>query len=226
MQAGRNRGPEQILTFAAQSSLVIEQRDGAKRMSSDSDLVQLAQGGQLAAYEELVRRWSARVLAVCHAKVRSCHTAEELAQEALLRGLRAIATLQDPAKFGPWLCGIASRVCLDWLKSSQAKQVSLDALCDKQPGAWVEQRGDSPYEAAAEADDERRLMAEVDMLPEAYREVILMYYYDDVTYQEVAVALGVSVATVNARLTKARAMLRERLSGMRGNPASPQGKEL
>ena len=48
-------------------------------MSSDSDLVRLAQGGQLAAYEELVRRWSARMLAVCHAKVRSAHTADELA---------------------------------------------------------------------------------------------------------------------------------------------------
>jgi RNA polymerase sigma-70 factor (ECF subfamily) len=57
-------------------------------------------------------------------------------------------------------------------------------------------------------------MSEVAMLPEAYREVLMMYYYDDVTYQDVAVALGVSAATVNARLTKARAMLRERLSSM------------
>jgi hypothetical protein len=39
-------------------------------MSSDSELVRLSQGGQLGAYEELVRRWSARVLAVCHARVR------------------------------------------------------------------------------------------------------------------------------------------------------------
>src|SRR4029078_5272112 len=96
-------------------------------MSSDSDLVRLAQGGQLSAYEDLVRRWSARVLAVCHAKVRSAHTAEELAQEALLGGLRSLGTLEDAAKFGPWLCGIASRVCLDWLKSRQARQAGLEA---------------------------------------------------------------------------------------------------
>ena len=183
-------------------------------MSSDSDLVRLAQGGQRIAYEELVRRWSARVLAVCHAKVRSGHTAEEFAQEALLRGLRALATLEDPAKFGPWLCGIASRVCLDWLKSGQARQVSLDAMSDGQADAWVAQEAESPYEAAARADDQRRLLAEVATLPEPYREVILLYYCDDVTYQDVAAALGVSTATVNARLTKARAMLRERLSGM------------
>jgi len=183
-------------------------------MSSDSDLVRLAQSGQLAAYEELVRRWSARVLAVCHAKVRSGHTAEELAQEALLRGVRALATLEDPAKFGPWLCGIASRVCLDWLKSGQARQASLDAMCDGQADAWIATAGESPYEAAARTDDQRRLLTEVATLPELYREVILLYYYDDVTYRDVAAALGVSAATVNARLTKARAMLRERLSGM------------
>jgi RNA polymerase sigma factor (sigma-70 family) len=183
-------------------------------MSSDSDLVRLAQGGEPPAYEELVRRWSARVLAVCHARVRSGHTAEELAQEALLRGLRALGTLEEPAKFGPWLCGIASRVCLDWLKSGQARQVSLDAISDGRADAWVAQEGEGPGELAERADDERRLLAEVATLPEPYREVILLYYYDDVTYQDVAAALGVSAATVNARLTKARAMLRERLSGM------------
>jgi RNA polymerase sigma-70 factor (ECF subfamily) len=182
--------------------------------SSDSDLVRLAQGGQLAAYEELARRWAAQVLAVCHAKVRSGHTAEELAQEALLRGLRALATLDDPSKFGPWLCGIASRVCLDWLKSGQARQVSLDAISNGQTDAWIAQSAQSPYELAAGADDQRRLLAEVETLPEPYREVILMYYYDEVTYHEVATTLGVSTATVNARLTKARAMLRERLSGL------------
>lgn len=183
-------------------------------MSSDSDLVRLAQGGQSSAYEELVRRWSARVLAVCHARVRSCDTAEELAQESLLRALRAIGTLEDAAKFGPWLCGIASRVCLDWLKCGQAGQVSLDAISDGRPDTWAIDSGDAPDEAAGQADDERRLLAEVAELPEVFREVLLMYYYDDVTYQEVAAALGVSAATVNARLTKARAMLRERLSSM------------
>lgn len=198
---------------AAQSGKGLR-RGGAMGKLSDSDLVVLVQGGQLAAYEELVRRWSARVLALCHAKVRSSHLAEELAQEALLRGLRALSTLQEPSKFGPWLCGIASRVCLDWLKSAEARNVSLDALCDGQADHWVAAGADSPYEAAARADDQRRLLAEITNLPESYREVILLYYYDDVTYDDVATMLGVSTATVNARLTKARAMLRERLSGL------------
>src|SRR4029078_7489797 len=145
-------------------------------MSAAGDLVRLSHGGELTAYEELVRRWSARVLAVCHARVRSCHTAEELAQESLLRGLRALATLEDAAKFGAWLCGIASRVCLDWLKCGQARQVSLDAMSDGKTYAWAVDGGDAPDEVAGQADDERRLLAEVAELPDAYREVLLMYY--------------------------------------------------
>jgi DNA-directed RNA polymerase specialized sigma24 family protein len=43
----------------------------------------------------------------------------------------------------------------------------------------------------------------------------MLYYYQDVTYREVATSLGVSAATVNARLTRARALLRERLAGLR-----------
>jgi RNA polymerase sigma-70 factor (ECF subfamily) len=183
-------------------------------MTLDSDLVREAQGGERRAYEELVRRWSARVLAVCHAKIRSAHIAEEVAQEALLRGLRSLGTLDDPAKFGPWLCSIASRVALDWIKSSQSRQVSLDAIASGGAASWVVQDGDAPDEAAARADEERRLLDEVALLPEPYREVIQIYYYDDVTYEEVASFLGVSAATVNARLTKARALLRERLSGV------------
>src|SRR5215212_7178237 len=170
---------------------------------TDGQLVRQALSGQPSAYETLVRRWTPRVVGTCHARVGRAAAAEDLAQETLLRGLRALPTLAEPDKFGPWLCGIASRVCLDWLKSAQARQVSLDATCDGQPGAWVAQQGDSPDEAACRADDKRALLAEVDSLPESYREVILLYYYDDVTYQDVATLLGVSAATVNARLTKA-----------------------
>ena len=49
----------------------------------------------------------------------------------LLRGLRSLATLAEPEKFGPWLVGIAVRTCLDWLKSSQRSEVSLEAMGER-----------------------------------------------------------------------------------------------
>jgi DNA-directed RNA polymerase specialized sigma24 family protein len=94
---------------------------------TDGDLVRQTLAGTTAAYGTQAGRWSARVLAVCHARV-GRDAAEDLAQEALLRGLRALPTLTDPEKFGPWLIGIAARTSLDWLKSARRTEVSLDAL--------------------------------------------------------------------------------------------------
>ena len=63
-----------------------------------------------------------------------------------------------------------------------------------------------------ERDDEtRRLMAEVERLPDPLREALMLYYYEDCTYQDLAHRLGVSAATINARLTQARMMLREKM---------------
>jgi RNA polymerase sigma-70 factor (ECF subfamily) len=180
---------------------------------SDGELVRQALAGRTEAFAELVRRWAGRVTALCHAKIGRGDMAEDLAQESLLRAYRTLASLTEPEKFGPWLCAIAQHVCLDWLKSKQRTQIPLSAL---QPGLEPEAIGTTPADCALEFEDEvRRLLSEVEALPEDYREVLMLYYYQDVTYQDVARLLGVSAATVNARLTKARAMLRERLGRVR-----------
>ena len=124
------------------------------------------------------------------------------------------------------LCGLAVAAdhVLAEVPSRQLVRLRLEHLVDLAlrlaglEAEFLEERERHVILARAELADligrARLLLAEVDTLPEPYREVILLYYYDDVTHQDVAAALGVSAATVNARLTKARAMLRERLSGM------------
>src|SRR4051812_49503869 len=120
---------------------------------TDGDLVRQARRGDAAAYGHLARRWAARVLAVCHARTASVDAAEDLAQEALLRGLRALPTLTDEEKFGPWLVGIAVRTCLDWLKSAQRTEVSLDAIArgdpSSAPAVFRAARDDAERDAAA-----------------------------------------------------------------------------
>jgi RNA polymerase sigma-70 factor (ECF subfamily) len=179
-----------------------------ERLSTDGDLVRRARAGDPAAYDPLARRYAARVLAVCHARVGRARraAAEDLAQESLLRGLRSLPTLADPDKFGPWLIGIAVRTCLDWLKSAQRSEVPLDDAA-----GFAARDDDADRDAADRRERAEQLCREVERLPHAYREVLMLYYYHDCTYQDLADLLGVSAATINARLTKARAMLRARM---------------
>lgn len=183
---------------------------------TDGELVRHALEGRTDARDQLVRRWAARVLAHCHAQVRCRQTAEDLAQESLLRAFRGLRTLAEPEKFGAWLRGIAQRVCLDWHKSPKSRQVNFASLGgDQNPDVMLIEPHAGPEQAADREEQQRRLISAVEQLPEECREVIMLYYYQDVTYRDLAQQLGTSAATVNARLSKARALLRERLAGLR-----------
>lgn len=181
---------------------------------TDGELVRQACDGHPAAYEQLVRRWSARVLAICHARVGRRDAAEELAHETLCRAWQALRTLEAPEKFGPWVRGIALRVCLDWIKSRHRRQHSLSSGAGNGAACLAADAGENAAVRLERRDEQQRLLAEVEALPEELREPIMLYYYEDVTYEELANLLGVSRATVNARLAKARETLRRRLAAV------------
>src|SRR5262249_14445748 len=147
---------------------------------TDADLVRQTLAGRTEAYEQLVRHWAARVTALCHAKVGRADVADDLAQETLLRGYRGLHSPAAPEKVGAWLCGIALRTCLDWLKAKERSQIPFSALSpDRNPEDFLPAR-DGPGEAGVDHDDEcRHLLAEVEALPENYRKVVMLYYYQD-----------------------------------------------
>jgi RNA polymerase sigma-70 factor (ECF subfamily) len=181
-------------------------------MMSDGELVRQALTGQVQAYEELVRRWAGRITALCHARVGCAAVADDLAQETLLRGYRALATLSDPEKFGAWLCQIAHRTCLNWFKAQKRSPIAFSTLGpDQDPEEMLYRHTHRDGDMAGRDEELENLRAEVAALPEVYREVLVLYYHQQVTYRDLAQLLDVSPATINARLTKARALLRERL---------------
>jgi RNA polymerase sigma-70 factor, ECF subfamily len=170
---------------------------------SDAELVRQVLAGNTAAYAELMRRHAGRALAVCRARVWRPDDAEELAQEAVFRGLRDLPTLRNPEAFGGWLCRIARNVCLNWRRD---RHRGPRPLCNED----VEDPGEGPDRV--DRDDElRHLMQEVRRLPEELREVLMLYYSQNFTYAELAELLNVLPSRVNYCLWQAREMLRERL---------------
>jgi RNA polymerase sigma-70 factor, ECF subfamily len=158
---------------------------------SDAELVRQVIAGRPGACADLARRWAGRVAALCHARVARADVGDALAHQALQRAFRDLGTLNEPERFGRWLCGIARDLCLAWL---QAPPTAVN--------------GHPPAPAVVAGPDD--LLGDVEALPEVYREVLLLHYGADVSYQEIAEILEVTPATVRARLALARALLRQR----------------
>jgi RNA polymerase sigma-70 factor (ECF subfamily) len=185
----------------------------------DAELVGQVLAGKTEAYAELVQRWAGRVTALCHARLVRADLVEELAQETLVRGFEELPSLADPARFGPWLAGIAANTCRDWLKSHQNRPVQFSALPNGLP---AKSAGPNPLTEAERADDVSQLLRAVAELPEELRIVLMLFYYEQSSYRDIAHLLDVSTATVNARMTRARAQLRARFGTAPPCPAKVQ----
>lgn len=177
---------------------------------TDGELVRQALAGGGPAREELARRWSPRVLAVCQSRV-GRHAAEDLAQDSLLRALRSLEHLEAPDRFGPWIRSIAIRSCVDWLRRRRIMERPWSSLPEQ--AEHSAQPTVNPATCPAEVNEERdRLWHAIAQLPDELREVLLLFYCESQTYDAVADFLEVSRATVNSRLAKARDTLRRQLN--------------
>ncbi|MBL8889372.1 MAG: RNA polymerase sigma factor [Planctomycetaceae bacterium] len=170
----------------------------------DGALVERAIAGDRTALGELARRVYPRVVAFCRSRVFQTADAEELAQETMLRGLGNLSSLRDPIRIGVWLRGIAANVCFDWHRQRRLEvQLPEEIMASREHG---------PGEATALQDERYLVQQSIRQLHPKLQEVVYLFYFDELTYDEIAAWLGVARATVNTRLSQARDLLRVRLS--------------
>jgi RNA polymerase sigma-70 factor (ECF subfamily) len=165
----------------------------------DRKLVEACIRGDREAYAELVRIHAGRVYAVCLAIAGTEADAEDLAQEALVKGFTGIASLRDRDRFGAWIATIAGNLSRNFVRA-RANRARLLA-------AWQ----DCPCGERESFTDLRRALGE---LPEKYRVPLLLYYFDGSSTEGIAATLGISAEAVFMRLCRARGELRKLLEKM------------
>jgi len=173
----------------------------------DCHLVRAVLAGDQDSFRMLVARHTTMVRAVAFSMLGSNAPVDDLAQEAFLRSFKYLATLSDHSNFGGWLCGITRRICLDHLRSNRRPVMSLDEIRDA--GGDFGEPHDPELELKNEVHEAMLNM------PAELRQVMLMRYIDRHSYERMAEILGVSRATVSARLMHARKLLREKLNRKR-----------
>ena len=165
-----------------------------------ADLVRRFQDGDESASELLFRRSTPTTLGLIYAFVGRVQDAEDLVQEVFLEAQKSIAHLRNPASFSSWLYKITQRVCNRWLREQQRAPKGLESPEDIVDAA----------ESAAD-DEQLRIRATVDGMAQPLREVIYLRYFHAASYEQMGTTLGISASAVNARLMKARKILKIRL---------------
>jgi RNA polymerase sigma factor (sigma-70 family) len=157
-----------------------------------------------AAFEALVSRHGPMVLRVCRGILDDEHDAQDAFQATFLVLVKRADSVRDQSSVASWLYGVAHRV------ASRARSDAARRRTHERRAAAAEASGPAPE--GWEADGHPALVEEVRRLPEKYRSVVVLYYFEGLTQDQVAYQLARPSGTVRARLCRARDLLRGRLA--------------
>jgi RNA polymerase sigma-70 factor (ECF subfamily) len=155
--------------------------------------------GEATAFDEQIARWHPAVWRYTRQMAGADDVADDLAQETWLRVVRGLPRLEDPARIRQWIFGIARRVLMDRLRAQYAAPAVADVELDS-------------LETAPPDDDLRERLDELEAalatLPAVERDVLALFYLDELSLADIASIAAVPVGTVKSRLFRARQLLR------------------
>jgi len=166
--------------------------------SSDREYVVSSRNGCPDHFRLLVQRYQRPLFAYLSSRLGNPLEAEEAAQESFVRAFMSLKTLRNPESFYAWLIGIAARVLREQFRARKRREKDRAIAEDLLP----EDSGPAPEYPLEEA---------IAVLPETYRQVIVLRYYEGSSCQEVATRLGLPLGTVTKTLSRAYALLRQEL---------------
>ncbi|MFV9506205.1 MAG: RNA polymerase sigma factor [Oscillochloridaceae bacterium umkhey_bin13] len=177
------------------------------QQAEEAALARRAQGGDQSAFATLVQRYSGAVFNLAYRMLNDAHEAEDAVQEVFLRAYRRLDSFDPTRRFITWLLTIGSNYCVDRLRRRRTPLVALDEVT-----FWLTSTEPGPERRTLL--DERRgaVQRALQRLPDTYRGVTVLRYWHDLSYLEIAEALGLSEPTVKTRLHRARKMLAEALA--------------
>jgi len=189
---------------------------------SDEVLVALLRAGDATALEPLMDRFGGRMFRVAHGITRSTADAEEVVQDVFVSLMHKATRFEGRAALGTWIYRITVNAALNKRRGKRAK---LEVLIEdhlptfKEDGHREGDRAflladwsDLPDETLLSREGRETIRAAIDRLPVPYRTVLLLRDVEELSNEEVATALGETVASVKSRLHRARMALREMLS--------------
>jgi RNA polymerase sigma-70 factor (ECF subfamily) len=196
--------------------MTIPQATAGLQHERETALIAAILAGDREKFHDLIRPYERQVYLTALSLVKNETEAEDVAQEAILRAYRKLASFRGDAKFSTWLIAITLNEARSRLR--EGKRAILDSIDDHDPDegdytpAALTDWREVPSEAL-EREEIRALMRQaVADLPDTFRQVVILRDMEELSVNETAEALGISIALVKVRLHRARLLLQKRLA--------------
>ena len=176
----------------------------------DNQLIRLTLSGDKKAFEVLVRRYQKLVYNVTYQLVKSHETASDLTQETFLKAFASLSTFNQEMRFKPWLLKIGSNSALNTLRDRKDVD-SFDAMLEDNPQA--EPPGKHDVEKEVEWRLSQTMLSDtLDELSPRYKQIFLLRYHNDLSYEDISEITGEPQTTIKALLFRIREKLRKKLT--------------
>jgi RNA polymerase sigma-70 factor (ECF subfamily) len=188
---------------------------GFMSYDEDAPLVDRAKNGDRAAFDRLVGRHRDRLFKTILRITAHREDAEDAMQDALLRAYTRLEQFQGNARFSTWLVSIGVNEALSRLRARRKKLMSLDSSIELEDGvvfAEPQETRPDPEQMCANSELADHLGREIDTLPSSFRQVFHMRYVQELSTEEAARSLGISVTAVKSRLLRSRRYLQRHLA--------------
>ena len=191
----------------------------AQEIALDRLLVDRFRSGDAAAFDEMVKRYWDRIYSMAHQLLRNPQDAEEVTQDAFIRAHRGLANFRGEAAFSTWLYQIATNLARNrywyWWRRKRDQSVSIDAPLGAENDATladlIPAEVETPDDITVTQEFVSRIGTCMQKLSPKHREVLTLRNIKNLSYEEIAAILGVSVGTVKSRIARARESLRSKM---------------
>ena len=190
-------------------------REGRATQMEGHDLesvIQRAQGHDVEALGEIYRRYVRRVFGLCRCMLDSRESAEDATSEIFLKLQRSIASYDRSIPFAGWLLRVAGNQCIDFLRRRKRGRQIFAEVEDEAGAIEARSSEPSPLAAVISAEERELVRDAIAQLPESYRVPLVLRYYSELSYDEIAQQLGLRRNYVATLIFRAKQELRRKLA--------------
>jgi len=181
---------------------------------SDGELIERFNNENKQAFEELIMRYQHKVYNTTFRMLGNHDDALDMAQETFIRVYKSLTSFRKNSSFSTWLFRITTNICRDELRKRQRKLKTLSISGGEEKNKIIlgDDEKNNPEKISMSKELSTTIQEKVNQLPTEQKMVFVLREFQDLSYQEIADILDISIGTVKSRLSRARKALREDLN--------------